>query len=97
MEKKLTMDERYTAYCIMLQEASRRLYTWEESSNAGYTNVYRTGLCKLSNIVLGMNLKDWAIEIIKEHEFLGDYICDPANWKPRIALLKQCIIETSNF
>jgi hypothetical protein len=94
---KLTQDERYTAYCIMLQEAERRVYTREECNEAGYTTTDRRGLCKLSRIVIGMRLEEWAVEIVNRYYFLHSHIWEIHDWKPRIELLKQCIIETETF
>lgn len=90
----LTKDERYTAYCIMLEEAE----------SGEYLSV---GLCRLMYEVFD-SIKYYNYAVLKE-EFPELALKRPSKasimwfpsgqsgWDSRIAIIKQCIEETSNF
>ena len=87
---RLTKDQRFTAYCIMLHSAQHRSKYWD-------------GLCDLAVHVFGIYLvRKWddvfpeaarKRPIGKSHYDIW-FPATKRGWKKRIELLKQCIIET---
>ncbi len=98
---KLTKDQRYTMYCILLEEAE---------SNELFSDEYNQGICHLIRDVFGFYpvlksvytytkssevwFDDIAPELLK-YKRDGTYWFN--NWEERIEALKQCIAETENF
>lgn len=97
---KLTKDERYTAYCIMLAEAGRYDNRQEREYYLGNdTLIFPTvnGLCYMYHEIFGSyDLYDFAVELLPELYTKSNskkYLVFN-DWPERIAALKQCIIET---
>lgn len=92
---KLTKDERYTAYCIMLAEVEE---------------YYETGFCYMVHKVFNVpydkteHLLSFLPELLskeptvhyRHHEAFW-FADKKSGWRHRIAILKKCIKETSNF
>lgn len=93
---KLTKDQRYTAYCIMLEEAEN-----QSKTNDGF-NSTNHGICYMVSEIFELDtyVEDDFMQnfpelhdkkTIKEDDWYWH------NWEERIAALKQCIKETENF
>ena len=94
---KLTKLQRYTAYCILLEECAEGLI-------GGWT-----GICQISSYVFDIRLlvlqeqgfptfKKIFPELhskITRNEFYHAFLFN--NWQERIDALKQCISETEPF
>lgn len=95
---KLTKDERYTAYCIMLEEAENKRPFKDIDGNGIHPTV--NGLCWMFLCLFDSNLLyHFSSRILPElytkierHNEFHFY-----SWRSRIAALKQCIKETENF
>lgn len=90
---KLTKDQRFTAYCIMIQEAF----------DIGLDEM-DYGLCKHSSNIFGEDMYHFReafleVRIMKKYKDSSGWWwpCNRYGWRKRIELLKQCISETSNF
>lgn len=80
---KLTRLQRYTAYCILLEEAERPEQDW----------VCDLGLCNLFQEVFGSwDLYGYEGRVLPEY-FDKFYKQRPTSWRQRIAILKECIKE----
>ncbi len=104
---KLTKSQRYTAYCIMLEEAKR------PTKFIDFTGLKRLsndcGLCFMASRIFAIDflLKKSHLEYQKIEDMLPEYfnrynktiINNPKriSWVDRIEILKQCIKETENF
>lgn len=96
---KLRKDQRYTLYCILLEEAEKDypyyVYGYPISSKLN-------GFCWMYRLITGSDELYWGGEfMIPElykkrtvNTFDGFYF---KNWRQRIKALKQCIKETENF
>jgi hypothetical protein len=89
---KLTKLQRYTAYCILLEEADNPSLTcYGDFSNSD-------GICYMWDCVTkGENLfKKFEITLPELFNKRSRLRCDYFwhTWKERIEALKQCIIET---
>lgn len=99
---KLTKDQRYTMYCILLQEAEE---------NEPFFDIEKKGICHLIRDVFGfypISKKDYSFkgngsewfndvtpELLKYENNIRAYWFK--DWSERIEALKQCIKETENF
>jgi hypothetical protein len=83
---KLRKDQRFTAYCIMLEEAEN-----------GYI-ISCLGLCWLFRELFdSYSLYDLEEKLLPEYFKLFYKNRPIRRWGERIELLKQCIEETSDF
>lgn len=99
---KLTKDQRYTMYCILLQEAeSNELFSDNYSQGICYLMRYIFNFYPVSNYYFTYKsfdeewFKDVAPELLKYEKLITAYWFK--NWKERRKALKQCISETENF
>lgn len=98
----LTKDERYTAYCIMLQECEQRVFPEGLCHISGecfdvYPITYKSGCTLYKESV---HMKKLYPEIWNKRN--GNdagywFFKTPEGMEKRISILKQCIEETSNF
>lgn len=96
---KLRKDQRYTMYCILLEEAERpSIFQHPETETDYYSNEY--GICFMWYLVTGQYylhvIAEYLLpELYKKGNTKNDYWF--INWDYRIEALKQCIAETENF
>lgn len=94
---KLTKLQRYTAYCILLEEAENpSLFIYPNSINGILRKTNVAGLCWMWKMVFGDNsLYELFEEMTPElYNKLKSGRLNFQNWKERKEALKQCIIET---
>jgi len=100
---KLTKDQRFVAYCILLQEAK----DWIKHDEYWHNN----GICYLVDRTFGIyiyyenctmpefglkNVRSCFPELYSKRTIRGGYwfATDRKGWTKRIQILKQCIAET---
>lgn len=104
---KLTKDERYTAYCILLSEAEFIVSMFELKNDWSPFRHYELnvfGMCDLFEELFGCTpnpIKDYGLKELKSKRPIKESTYWFPNsiygWKQRISILKKCIKETSNF
>ena len=87
---KLTKLQRYTAYCILLEEAERPSELYGNVTTQG-------GICYMWYLLTGdgylfNRFRTELPELFSKRKIEGIYFF--RNWKERIAALKACIEET---
>ena len=87
---KLTKLQRYTAYCILLEEAERPSDFWGfVTTDVGFCYIWYT---LTGDGCLFKRFKTELPELFSKRKIEGIYFF--RNWKERIAALKACIKET---
>ena len=97
---KLRKDQRYTMYCILLEEAENpSIFEHPEYRNEQrYSNEW--GLCWMWYMIIGNYFlyrysKQMLPELYNKKNSNRTYWFN--NWEERIEALEQCIAETENF
>ena len=97
---KLTKLQRYTAYCILLEEAENpSLFTHPYYKDGVFRRSDENGLCWMWTMVFGDESLYWFHEMLTPELYeiskdYGFYYLMFNNWEERKEALKQCIIET---
>ena len=97
---KLTKQQRFTAYCIMLEESEELVKG--DSNRQFFNGGYISGLCDILGNIVGdddMNILETIglLELCEKKPKTDGSYWFPDNewgWQQRIELLKQCIEET---
>lgn len=100
---KLTKLQRYTVYCILLEESENpQCIEWHYVPIIGNISTISQGFCRMCDMLFGQRDSDYdffdMLDFLPELKSKGCYNyatgMDFIDWKQRIAALKECIKET---